>query len=229
MTASPTFDLLAHGADDQLDPYAERILEAARRQLARYGLRRTSLEDIAHHAGVGRATLYRRFPNRDALLTALIAREATGLIAHVDEHVAPHQTPQDRVVHGFLAFIHGLRDNDLLRNLATSDPEQILPLLTSSASLTLGRQYISAQAARAQAQGAELTATPDQIAEVLARLAQSLALTPDSILPLDDDEQLTEFARATLTPLVFKHPTPRSPRGRRSAPTTVPLDDMSPT
>jgi AcrR family transcriptional regulator len=206
MTANPTVEQLADSATEQLDPYAERILDAARQLLSRYGLRRTSLADIADHAGVGRATLYRRFSNRDELLAALVAREATRLIARVDEQVAAHDNPQDRVVHGFVAFIHQLRDNDLLRNLTISDPDQLRPLLTSPASLALGRQYIAAQAARAQAEGAQLTADPDLIAELLARLAHSLALTPDSILPLNDDQQIAQLAQATLTPLVFKHP-----------------------
>lgn len=206
MTAEPTLDQLADAASEELDPYAERILDAARQLLSRYGLRRTSLADIADHAGVGRATLYRRFPNREALLGALIAREATGLIARVDEQIAPVESPQDRVVHGFLAFVHQLRANDLLGNLAMTDPDAVLPLLTSPATLALGRRFIAMQAARAQAVGAELTADPEQLAELLARLAQSMALTPDSILPLDDDQQLAQFAQATLTPLIFRHP-----------------------
>jgi len=206
MSGEPTLDQLADAASEQLDPYAERILDAARQLLSRYGLRRTSLADIADHAEVGRATLYRRFPNREGLLGALIAREATGLIARVDEEIAQFESPLDRVVHGFLAFVHQLRSNDLLGSLATTDPDAVLPLLTSPATLRLGRQYIAMQAAHAQAAGAELTADPEQLAELLARLAQSLALTPQSILPLDDDQQLAQFARATLTPLIFRHP-----------------------
>lgn len=206
MTNGPILTQLTAGVDEQLDPYAERILDAARDQLSRYGLRRTSLGDIADSAGVGRATLYRRFPNRETLLAAIIAREAHRLIARVDEHVAAYDAPQDRVVQGFLAFIHELRDHDLLQQLSVSDPDQLLPLLTNPAALTLGRQYITAQCTRAQADGAELTAKPEHIAELLARFAHSLILTPDSLLPLDNDKQLAQFATATLAPLVFKDP-----------------------
>ena len=34
-----------------------------------------SLDDIAHHAGLGVATLYRRFPDRESLVVALFNRE----------------------------------------------------------------------------------------------------------------------------------------------------------
>jgi len=198
-------DLVA-GAGDELDAYSERILEAAREELAAYGLRRTTLEDIAARAGVGRATLYRRFANRDTLLAALVAREAGRLIANVDAQMRACETPSERLVAAFVAFISQLREHRLLRRVVVSDPDEILPILTSPATLALGRDYIAGQAARERAAGARLTAEPSVIGELLARFAHSLALTPETLLPLDDEEALTELARATLVPLVFADP-----------------------
>ena len=198
-------DLVARGGDE-LDEYAERILEAAREELAAYGLRRTTLDDIAARAGVGRATLYRRFANRDTLLAALVAREVRRLIASVDAQLRLFETPSERLVAAFLAFISQLREHRLLRRLVVSDPDEILPILASPSTLALGRDYIAAQAARERAAGARLTAEPSVIGELLARFAQSLALTPATVLPLDDEEALTTLARATLVPLVFAGP-----------------------
>ena len=48
----------------------ERILEAARELFAERGLAAT-LNDVAHHAGVGVGTVYRRFPEKEALIDAL--------------------------------------------------------------------------------------------------------------------------------------------------------------
>jgi AcrR family transcriptional regulator len=50
----------------------ERILDAARRLIAKRGVQRVTLEQVAAEAGVGRATLFRRFPDRGALLLALL-------------------------------------------------------------------------------------------------------------------------------------------------------------
>ena len=52
------------------------LLEAAARTLASYG-EQASMNDVAVAAGVARATVYRYFPNRNALLDAL-ARVAVG-------------------------------------------------------------------------------------------------------------------------------------------------------
>src|SRR5207245_9242227 len=93
MSAHGAIAGLVGGAGEDLDPYAERILDAAREELAAYGLRRTTLDDIAARAGVGRATLYRRFAGRDTLLAALVAREARRLIAYVDAQMRTHDSP----------------------------------------------------------------------------------------------------------------------------------------
>ena len=191
---------------EELDDYSERIIDAAREELVAYGLRRTTLEDIAARAGVGRATLYRRFANRDTLLAALVAREAALLIAHVDAQVRAHDSPVERLVGAFVEFISRLRGHALLRRLAVSDPEVILPVLTSSATLAIGSDYIAAQAAHERDGGARLTAEPAVIGELLARFAHSLALTPDTVLPVGDEDALRALARATLVPLVFAEP-----------------------
>ena len=50
----------------------QRLLVAAKDLFATRGLEVT-LDDVARHAGVGTGTAYRRFPNKDALIDALMA------------------------------------------------------------------------------------------------------------------------------------------------------------
>jgi AcrR family transcriptional regulator len=71
----------------------QRLLEAAAQVFAAHGLE-ASVEEIARVAGVGMGTLYRRFPNKDALvdailrnvveLTRLVAEEALATQTHAD-------------------------------------------------------------------------------------------------------------------------------------------------
>ncbi|WP_410623047.1 TetR/AcrR family transcriptional regulator [Amycolatopsis sp. cmx-8-4] len=49
-----------------------RILQAAREVFGRRGLEAT-LDDIAHHAGLGVGTVYRRFPSKEHLVEAMFA------------------------------------------------------------------------------------------------------------------------------------------------------------
>ncbi len=60
--------------------HSVRAVSATLRCLARWGLRRTSFDDVAREAGCSRATLYRAYPTgKDALLAAVVAAEAARL------------------------------------------------------------------------------------------------------------------------------------------------------
>src|SRR3954447_19262036 len=62
-------DALPLRADAQRN--LERILEAARAAFAERGLE-VGVEEIARRAGVGKATFFRRFPTKDALVLAVL-------------------------------------------------------------------------------------------------------------------------------------------------------------
>src|SRR5881227_1279995 len=62
----------------------ERVLAAAREAFARGG-ESTALEEIARRAEVGIGTLYRNFPNRQALLEALYVNEVEELARSADQ------------------------------------------------------------------------------------------------------------------------------------------------
>jgi TetR/AcrR family transcriptional regulator, mexCD-oprJ operon repressor len=109
---------------------AAAILDGAARIFALQG-EQASMNDVAAAAGVARATVYRYFPNREALLDALAA-EAVGAVetrltsARVDE-VAPEEGIA-RVVRALV----GLGDSFVLlaRDRPRSDPERVERVLT---------------------------------------------------------------------------------------------------
>ncbi|NBH06717.1 TetR/AcrR family transcriptional regulator [Amycolatopsis sp. SID8362] len=55
---------------------AERILDAAAELLLRAGYRRTTVEDVAERAGVGKGTVYLHWKNREELFLAVLLRES---------------------------------------------------------------------------------------------------------------------------------------------------------
>jgi AcrR family transcriptional regulator len=59
------------------------LLEVAAQQFAEHGVT-SSLEAVAKRAGVGPGTLYRHFPNREALLAALLQARADELVTRRD-------------------------------------------------------------------------------------------------------------------------------------------------
>jgi AcrR family transcriptional regulator len=55
----------------------DRLLDAAGVCFERYGVRKTTVDDVAREAGVSRATVYRHFGGRGGLIVAAYLREAT--------------------------------------------------------------------------------------------------------------------------------------------------------
>jgi AcrR family transcriptional regulator len=189
--------------DDEVpDPYAERIVEAARDQFMEFGLQRTSLDRIAAAAGVSRGTLFKRFANRDALLRAVAAREIRQALASVDAEVETARTPEERLIAGVVAGGHVTR-NQLFRRLLVTDPDKVLPLVTTEIGdlLTIARASGAAHIRRARDDGMTITGDPELLAEMLVRIGHSLILAPESAIPLDDD-RLAEFARTHILPLL---------------------------
>ena len=64
-----------------------RILDAAAEVFADRGLG-ASLDEIAQHAEVGVGTVYRRFPNKEALIDALFDEELEGIVGLAEEGLA---------------------------------------------------------------------------------------------------------------------------------------------
>jgi AcrR family transcriptional regulator len=69
----------------------QRLLAAAKELFATRGLDVT-LDDVARHAGVGTGTAYRRFPNKDALIDALMA-DRIGEIGRIAEECLEEEDP----------------------------------------------------------------------------------------------------------------------------------------
>ena len=65
---------LRWGDDAPADAEAarDRLIEAADACIERFGLAKTTVEDIAAEAKVSRATIYRYFPNRDDLILSVL-------------------------------------------------------------------------------------------------------------------------------------------------------------
>ena len=62
----------------------QRILRAAAEVFTTRGLQ-TSLDEVARHAGVGVGTVYRRFPDKDALVEALFEERIQQIVTLADE------------------------------------------------------------------------------------------------------------------------------------------------
>jgi AcrR family transcriptional regulator len=106
----------------------ERVLESAMACVARFGLSKTTLEDVAREARLSRATLYRLFPGgRDDVVGSMLRREIDGYFAAVAERLVGIEDVGERIVVAMTAAAELLADHDGLRFMLAHEPETVLP------------------------------------------------------------------------------------------------------
>jgi TetR/AcrR family fatty acid metabolism transcriptional regulator len=79
----------------------QRILDAAKRRFGRYGLRATTMQDIAQEAGVAVGTIYQFFADKDALMLAWVDEHRDLIRSHM-EGVLNQPIPSDEKLRQFL-------------------------------------------------------------------------------------------------------------------------------
>lgn len=94
-----------------VDEARGQLLDAAQETLLRYGVAKTTMEDIARAAGVSRPTIYRYFRDRDDLVTEIIRMRARKLFVLGTEYLLTMDSFRDQLVEGLVYLVdHGRRD-----------------------------------------------------------------------------------------------------------------------
>ena len=186
------------------DPTTEKILDAALAEFSSYGVRRTGMEDVARRAGVARATVYRKFAVKDALVQAVVMREGRRFMAEFDRVVRKYRALEEQVVEGWVFALAYMREHPLFNGLLAADPEAMLPYLTigNRELLDACRDFFAPFIAEAQERGEVPGFDPAPVAELMVRIVLSYVISPDGYLDLADEVRTREFARCHLVPAV---------------------------
>lgn len=89
------------------------ILDTTAALAAEYGLRSVTMSQIAEQVGIGRATLYKYFPDVEAILAAWHERQLTGHLAQLTEASAGAEDPYQRlaaVIETYALIQHAFRE-----------------------------------------------------------------------------------------------------------------------
>lgn len=193
--------------EDAADAVTERILDAALGQFEDFGLRRSTMEDIARRCGLSRITIYRRFPRKENLVQAVVLRELRNFLGDLASVGGSGATPEARMIERVAFALQYLRRHPLLCRLLRTEPEAILPSLTVNGGpvVDLAREHSAALIRRdlfgPQAPPAEAERRIQTVAELGVRIVLSFILTPSSAIPMDTLEDARAFARDLIAPV----------------------------
>jgi AcrR family transcriptional regulator len=200
---SPLIRLTGETRTSKADSTHDQVLDAALALFIESGLRRTTMEDVAGKAGIGRATIYRRFGDKHQLVQAVILRECQQQLALIEQRLKGISAV-DALLEAFVLAVTGAHRHPLLTRLLRSEPDTILPYLTTELPevTTFSRLYLAAQISKSQKAGLIAAKPAEQVAELLLRLVQSLVLSPTGVIDPADENSVRGFADLFLRPLL---------------------------
>jgi AcrR family transcriptional regulator len=182
------------------DSTLEAILDAAVVEFEQHGFRRVALDDVARRARVSRTTIYRRFANKDELVSAVIERENVRLFADIAADLKRSGPQSNYYVEAFTLSILKFRHHRVLDRMITDEPGLVIELA--------GRHYTAAIERMAEALRVIFPAgfadrigeqAVIELADTILRYAAMVLLLP-SAQPLDTADDIRAFATQHFLP-----------------------------
>jgi AcrR family transcriptional regulator len=109
---------------------SDEILDAARATVLDFGVRRATVSEVARRSGLSRMTVYRRYPDGESLIRALLTREFGSLLTDSVTALPEGASGRERVVGAAVTTLEQLMTHPLMLRLLELEPEMMLPYLT---------------------------------------------------------------------------------------------------
>lgn len=176
----------------------ERLIDAAEACFRRYGLMKTTVEDVASAAEVSRATVYRYFADRDELILGVLLREAERFLERLRRRVAEQPDLGQALIAGVLYTMKSVNSDE---NLA----------------LLFAPEAVGTTSAIAGASAALFSITGDFLRPIFEAARARGELRPD--IDIDD-------ASEWLMRVILSFLTVQGPKSRNKAETAKFLEDL---
>lgn len=186
----------SHTADRKPVASPDRAAAATLACVARFGLTKLTVDDVAREVGCSRATLYRAFPSKRALVESAVAREADRIVAVVSAAGTAAATLDDAVTDVIVVGARELRSVAALTFLADHEPEVLHPHLSFAG----GDRFYAAAARRLAPVFARWCADPERAAEWVVRLGLTLVWSAHPPVDAGDPAAMHAYVSTFVTP-----------------------------
>ncbi len=192
--------------DDPLTVH-DHVVRCTYACIARFGMSKTTVEDVVKETGLSRATIYRYFPGgREELLHEAVAWQVAVFLSRLADHVAPAESLAEMLDKGLEFARQAVVHHELLQRLLQTEPERLVGLLSTESAKTA--PFIAAfLVPRLEIERKAGRVGPDvDLAGAAAHLSRLILsyIGAKSVVDLDDAEQRRDLVEREL--LGWLHP-----------------------
>lgn len=176
-------------------PPRDRVVAAAERCFAKYGVAKTTVEDVAAAAGTSRATAYRLFPGgRDEIILAALLGSAHQFLPQIPSRLRSARSTGDAIVELIVAAVSWVRDEPWREALLSTPLSRAMNTADTAAPYAACAAFIAPYFHQAKAAGLVRPQIDlDDAVEYVVRIIHSLLVVPGHV---DRSEaQLRRFVR----------------------------------
>ncbi len=160
------------------DPMVGRILDAAEQCIHRFGIRRTSMGEVARVGKLSRGSIYRHFGDKESLVEGVFRRRQELFLNRTEAALEKEKSLLDKVTR---SVVTGRKDmaEGIFASLAETEPETVAIMMLDGSSYQRSVDFWPPHICQAQASG-EISPDVDvRVAtDLVMRLAVSLVLFP---------------------------------------------------
>jgi AcrR family transcriptional regulator len=155
-----------------------RVLDATLVLIGEYGERRLTMDDVAASSRTARATVFRRFGSKEALIARLYERELRTAIAGLFARTRDAAGAAQAITEGFLFLLAHTVGHPITSRLARAEPDLLVELWRAGNPSGQDALVALLAAVAAEHDGAVDRRAHETVADVLARLLLAELLVP---------------------------------------------------
>ncbi|HWA67674.1 MAG TPA: TetR/AcrR family transcriptional regulator [Mycobacteriales bacterium] len=171
---------LADGVDAAALEARERVVAAAERCFAQYGVAKTTVEDVARLAGTSRASVYRYFPGgRDEIILAALLSSAHEFLPQIPARLRSARSVGDAIVELIVSAVDWVRSEPWRASLMSAPLSRTLNAADAAAPYAVCAAFIAPYFTAARDAGLVRPAVElDDAVEFVVRMIHSLLVVP---------------------------------------------------
>lgn len=184
---------------DYSDPMLVRILSAAEHCIQRFGIRRTSMGEVARVGKLSRGSIYRHFNDKDAMVEGVFRRRQEAFLNRAEAQLEQEETLVDKLVRSVLSGRKDMQEG-LYASLAEIEPETVAMMFLDPRFYQRSVSFWPSHVRTAQASG-EISAAVDVAVatDLIMRLIVSLVMFPRMGVEFKTRRALREYLQQVLT------------------------------